>query len=128
MARDHAGIVRPEARMTWLRSVRALWRRMAPVTAPAVSFVPTQTRSSVPAEYLSLHTYLEHRLAGVVVISFVDVEALLGFALPAAARTGREWWTVAASPADRHSEAWTAAHRTAVPNLAARNVTFERYS
>jgi hypothetical protein len=80
----------------------------------------------VPAEYLSLSTYLEHRYATTVVLTFEQVEALLGFALPASASTEPGWWTMAAAPAHRHSAAWTEAGRTATPNLLARTVTFER--
>jgi hypothetical protein len=54
------------------------------------------------------------------------MEALLGFALPEAARMERDWWTDAALRASRHSDAWTVASRTATPNLSARTVTFER--
>ena len=80
----------------------------------------------VPAEYLSLYTYLAHRYASVVVLTFDQMEALLGFALPAPASIERDWWTGVAVRASRHSEAWVEAGRTATPNLAARTVTFER--
>jgi hypothetical protein len=80
----------------------------------------------IPAEYLSLYTYLEHRYASTVVLTFEQMEALLGFALPAPAWTEPEWWTRAAVPTDWHSAAWTGAGRTATPNLAARVVAFER--
>jgi hypothetical protein len=95
----------------------------APISvAPAV--VPPKPR--VPGEYLSLYTYLEHRYASKVVLSFSQMEDLLGFALPAAARVERDWWTAAAVRTERHSDAWTAARRTATPNLPAGNVAFER--
>lgn len=90
--------------------------------APAV--VPPKPR--VPGEYLSLYTYLEQRYASKVVLSFGQMEDLLGFALPAAARVERDWWTAAAVRAERHSDAWTAARRTATPNLPAGNVAFDR--
>jgi hypothetical protein len=80
----------------------------------------------VPAEYLSLYTYLEHRYASVVVLTFEQMEALLGFALPSPACTQRDWWSGAAGGTNRHSEAWIRARRTAAPNLSARTVTFER--
>lgn len=38
--------------------------------------------------------------------SFAELEGLLGFALPKAARSGRVWW--ANDPAKSHSRAWTA--------------------
>jgi hypothetical protein len=80
----------------------------------------------VPGEYQSLQKYLEERYASIVVLTFEQMEALLGFALPALAWTEQEWWTGAAVPTNRQSEAWTGAGRTAAPNLAARTVTFER--
>jgi hypothetical protein len=82
----------------------------------------------VPAEYLPLHKYLDGRYADTVVLTFVDLEALLGFALPADARLLPAWWSNPASD-DVHSPqsgAWIHAHRTARPNLPARIVTFER--
>jgi hypothetical protein len=80
----------------------------------------------VPSEYLSLYTYLEHRYASVVVLTFEQMEALLGFALPSPAGTERDWWSGATEGTNRHSEAWIRARRTATPNLSARTVTFER--
>jgi hypothetical protein len=76
--------------------------------------------------YLPLYTYLEHRYALRVVLTFEQIESLLGFALPPAARQEPGWWTSAAGTEPRDGEAWTAAKRTAVPNLLARHVTFER--
>jgi hypothetical protein len=84
-----------------------------------------QSTPHVPREYRALYTYLEHRYAAVVVLTFEQIEALLGFALPAPARTGREWWTDI-EDTERHCAAWTGAGRTAAPNLAAETVTFER--
>jgi hypothetical protein len=79
----------------------------------------------MPDEYRPLYTYLEHRYASIAVLTFEQIEALLGFALPAPARTERGWWTDAVH-AQRHCAAWTGAGRTATPNLPARHVTFER--
>ena len=80
----------------------------------------------VPAEYRALYTYLEHRYAAVVVLTFEQIEALLGGALPTPASTERDWWTGSAAHRQPHSAAWTGAGRTAIPNLSARTVTFER--
>ena len=88
---------------------------------------PAERRASrVPAEYRSLHSYLEHRHAAVVVLTFEQIEALLGVALPAPASTERDWWMDATVRTNRHSKAWLDAGRTAAPNLSARTVTFER--
>lgn len=81
-------------------------------------------------KYRSLYEYLEQRYAQTVVLTFAEIESLLGFALPDAARTDQDWWTVAAQSVSepRCSPAWTLASRTAKPNLVARTVTFERIS
>lgn len=84
-----------------------------------------QSTPHVPREYWALYTYLEHRYASVVVLTFEQIEALLGFALPGPARTEREWWTDIVDT-QRHSAAWTAAGRTAAPNLGAETIAFER--
>jgi hypothetical protein len=109
-----------------LQWIGTWWPRPAPVPQRAPRNVPTeQSAPHVPREYRALYTYLEHRYASVVVLTFEQIEALLGFTLPAPAQTDRKWWTDAAD-AQRHSAAWTGAGRTAAPNLDARIVTFER--
>ena len=115
--------------MTLLRWVLTWWRGAIPVPEPqsAVDFRPRST-PAVPAEWLSLYTYLEHRYASTVVLTFAQVETLLGRALPEAARTERGWWTDPATRTDRYADAWTLAQRTATPNLLARTVAFERLS
>ena len=110
-------------------SARAWWRGATPVSERPTPVIPIERPTHrVPAEYRSLHTYLDRRYASMVVLTFEQVEALLGFALPAPASTDRDWWTGAVVPANRYAEAWTGAGRTAVPNLPARTVTFERVS
>ena len=84
-----------------------------------------ESTPNVPRAYRALHTYLEHRYASVVVLTFEQIEALLGFALPAPARTEREWWTDIKNP-QFQCAAWIEAGRTAAPNLAAEIITFER--
>jgi hypothetical protein len=84
-----------------------------------------QSTPHVPGEYRALYTYLEQRYASIVVLTFEQIDALLGFALPTPARTQREWWTGTAD-LQRHAAAWTAAGRTAAPNLAAGTIAFER--
>lgn len=113
--------------MTVIESVRTWWRRATPASEGPPAVFPIERRTtSVPAEYQALHTYLEHRYASIVVLTFEQMEALLGFALPAPACTEREWWTGPAVRTNRYSEAWMGAGRTATPNLLARTVTFER--
>ncbi len=109
-----------------LESVRIRRRREPPVSEPRRTiFQLERSAPRVPTEYLALYTYLEHRYASIVVLTFEQIAALLGFALPASACTEADWWTAAAVPR-LHSAAWTEAGRTAKPNLLARTVTFER--
>jgi hypothetical protein len=114
--------------MTKLESVRTWWHRPTPgaeAGPPAVVKIE-RSPARVPAEYASLYTYLEHRYASMVVLTFEQMEALLGFALPASACTDRDWWTGAGAQTHSQSAAWMGAGRTATPNLPARTVTFER--
>jgi hypothetical protein len=65
-----------------------------------------------------------------VVLTFAEMEDLLGFSLPDLARLSEEWWTdpdrTATRP--RYSDAWILANRTARPNLPALTVVFARAS
>jgi hypothetical protein len=78
--------------------------------------------------YLLLHTYLAERYADTVVLTFAQIEDVLGFALPAQARQHPEWWTDASPDAVtlNYSDSWVLADRTAVPNLLAKTVAFDR--
>ena len=80
-------------------------------------------------KYGVLYRYLEHRYADVTVLTFGQIEDLLGFALPQLARTYQAWWTLGASVEGApHAAAWTLAGRTAIPNLQSRLVIFKRTS
>ena len=81
-------------------------------------------------KYLSLYKYLENRYANTVVLTFAEIEDLLGFTLPDLARLHQEWWTNAGPNTDRpsYSDSWMLASRTATPNLLAQTVVFERVS
>ena len=81
-------------------------------------------------EYLSLYKYLNDRYANVVVLTFAEIEDLLGFALPDLARLRQEWWTSTDPDRKRpsYSDSWILASRTARPNLVAKTVIFERAS
>ena len=115
--------------MRVLEWVLTCWGRTAREgeRTPPIGAIQRPT-AAVPAEWLSLYTYLDQRYASTVVLTFSQMEALLGRALPEAARTEREWWTDRASRAGRCSNAWTAARRAATPNLLAGTVAFERRS
>ena len=74
-----------------------------------------------------LHKYLDERYADRVVLTFPQIESLLGFALPSEALTDPSWWNDATvDDGVLLADVWRLAHRTAAPNLRARNVVFER--
>jgi len=85
---------------------------------------------AMSGKYLSLYTYLENRYANTVVLTFAEIEDLLGFTLPEVARLRQEWWTDLDPDTVRpsYADAWVLASRTARPNLLARTVVFERAS
>jgi hypothetical protein len=78
--------------------------------------------------YRLLYKYLRDRFSDRLVLTFGQIEDLLGFSLPVAARVERGWWETTSAVADRseQSDAWTLARRTASVNLGAQYVTFER--
>jgi hypothetical protein len=82
------------------------------------------------AGYRSLQKFLTDRYADTLVLTFDDIESLLGFGLPEPARLKAEWWanTSPDHAASAQSRAWTAAGRTATPRLMAQTVTFHRTS
>jgi len=88
--------------------------------------IPLPADVTVP--YRALHKYLNGRYADTVVLTFGEIEDLLGFGLPDAARVRVEWWTddTADGGESPQSHAWMHAGRTAKPNLFARTVVFER--
>jgi hypothetical protein len=96
-----------------------------PATDPAES-----RRSAMSGKYVSLFKYLNGRYANVVVLTFAEIEDLLGFSLPDLARLSEEWWTDPDRNAThpRFSDAWLLANRTARPNLPALTVVFARPS
>jgi hypothetical protein len=103
------------------------WRR--PAEKIALNLKPAEARhSAMTGRYVPLYTYLEKRFADTVVLTFAEIEDLLGFALPDLARRREDWWTSpdpqAAQP--RCSDSWLLANRTARPNLMALTVVFDR--
>lgn len=103
--------------MTWMKR---------PVLNPLTKARP----SAVPAEYLPLHKYLDDRFANTVVLTFAEIEDLLGFALPDLARLQLEWWANAEADVtpSAQSNSWIQASRTAKANLLAKIVVFDRAS
>ncbi len=110
------------------------WPAQTPPSTPAVPVVqPKRHPAHISGRYGLLYTFLESRYADMVVLTFGQIEDILGFALPASSRTQPEWWTATDAPAGSsgtaetgQSDAWRLAGRTAQPNLGARTVTFER--
>lgn len=94
--------------------------------------IATRTDSATPQGYgmskafLALHEYLKNRYADVVVLTFAQMEDLLGSPLPVAARQDPTWWSSDKLDNFEHSNSWRLANRTAVANLMARTATFER--
>jgi len=78
-------------------------------------------------KYQPLYEYLCDRFANRVVLTFAEIEDLLGSSLPDAARRDLRWWEdpSATLPAE-HSGAWTCANRRAEVNLLAGRVVFDR--
>ena len=88
----------------------------------------TSQPTAVTAEYRALHKYLAERFADVVVLTFTQIEDLVGHPLPALARAQQEWWAnpAAGTAPTVQSLSWTQASRTATPNLRAGTVASER--
>jgi hypothetical protein len=115
--------------MQWLESMK---RRVSmasdpPATRPEPVKKPGR---AMTGKYLLLHKYLNDRFANTVVLTFSEIEDLLGFTLPDPARLQQEWWTGDANT-DRPSsqaDSWILASRTAKPNMQAKTVEFERLS
>src|SRR5947209_7078662 len=107
------------------------WRRWsARDRAEADTEARTHQASVMSRKYLALYTYLTNRYADRVVMTFAEIEDLLGFALPDPARLRQDWWT-SGGPAAGDSgprDAWTLAKRTAKVNLCAQTVVFDRAS
>jgi hypothetical protein len=106
------------------------WKRPAARVAAPPSAAPSSAAEAPgdAGQYHALYVYLRDRYADRVVLSFADIEALLGFALPEAARQARDWWAGpdTAARASAQSGAWTLASRSAMVNVGARHVVFDR--
>jgi hypothetical protein len=87
-------------------------------------------RCVTPSKYVSLFNYLDGRYADRVVLTFGQIEDLLGFSLPDLARLSGDWWTNPDpnTPRPRFADSWLLANRTAQPNLVALTVVFDRVS
>jgi len=90
---------------------------------PPARGVPFEARREPPraarpsgGRYEAVCRYVENRYADTVVLTFAEVEDLLGFSLPDLARVQLEWW----------ASSLAVTSRTITPNLAAEIVSFER--
>jgi hypothetical protein len=106
------------------------WLRTAKPIGPSLTrIVPDELLAArACGVYQPLYKYLENRYAAIVVLRLSEIEDILGFALPANARTDRTWWTIADphTSAGAYGDAWASAKRTAVPNFPAGTIIFER--
>ena len=87
---------------------------------------PKRPERTMSGKYLLLFNYLENRYADTVVLTFSEIEDLLGFPLPEEARRQRGWWLDAAVGTGSHTDSWILASRTAIPDLMAKTVVFDR--
>jgi hypothetical protein len=71
---------------------------------------------------------LLERFADRLVLTFAQIEDLIGFPLPSQARSERGWWDDGGSATRRsdQSAAWIQAGRRASVNMSSQCVTFER--
>jgi hypothetical protein len=93
------------------------WRR--PTEKINLNLRPAEVHHSpMTGRYVPLYTYLENRFANTVVLTFAEIEDLLGFTLPDLARRREDWWTnpdpQAARP--RFSDSWLLANRSTEPD------------
>jgi hypothetical protein len=114
----------------WIKRRESAVRDTTKADAPAAKRLPSTMpgiAGDVPAGYVTLHNYLTNRYADIVVLTFDQIEGLLGFGLPDSARTQQEWWTGTDRDADQPScsDAWILAGMTARPNLLDQTVVFE---
>jgi hypothetical protein len=117
----------------WIKRRELMARHLTASDLPAAEQLlgrALRRTTKVSGKYAPLHEYLANRYADNVVLTFGQIEDLLGSALPDSARARDEWWTGTDSDANKSScsDAWVLAGRTATPNLLARTVAFERRS
>ena len=107
------------------------WWKNGVATAIARSAAPAESVREIhgnPGEYQLLYKYLRDRYANRVVLTFGEIEDIVGFSLPESARRRQDWWVGAdlLAPRSAQSDSWTMASRTAVANLSAQHVVFDR--
>jgi hypothetical protein len=109
--------------LAWLKKRK---RGAPPRRAPEVR-TPAPRARTMPGAYGLLYTYLQDRYAESVVLTFAQIEDLMGAPLPEQARAQTAWWTdTHEDTAPHYSDSWVLSSRTATPNLLARTVLFDR--
>ena len=80
------------------------------------------------SDYRLLHAYLRGRAADRLVLTFGEIEDLIGSPLPAAARQDTQWWDTpdSSAPKSPQADCWIQASRTATVTMASQRVLFER--
>ena len=111
--------------LSWIKRRRSTLQGQ---TQPATSEANAPQRRVPPSQYVSLFNYLDGRYADRVVLTFGQIEDLLGFSLPDLARLSADWWTNPDpnTTQPRLADTWLLANRTAQPNLVALTVLFDR--
>jgi hypothetical protein len=96
------------------------WKKSGPARGlqPEARRQPNRAVRPPAGRYEAVCRYVENRYADTVVLTFAEVEDLLGFSLPELARVQLGWW----------ASSLAVTSRTITPNLAAEIVSFERTS
>jgi hypothetical protein len=98
-----------------------------PAAAPVVVSQASPPARAMSGKYRLLYKYLQERYADRIVMTFSEVEDVLGFTLPDEAHRDEAWWLpVSGTGTSNHADAWIFASRFATPNVPARIVVFER--
>lgn len=59
------------------------------------------------SKYDPLNRFLSQQSADRITLTFSEIEAILGFRLPASARQHTAWWSNSSTKAHPYSKAWT---------------------
>ena len=116
-------------RSTGLKSWLRRWLDKSPAQSQVRALPLIQSAGTlIGGKYEALYQYLEKRYANSVVLTFAQIEDLLGFPLADSARVDPDWWSNddPREPRLAQSRAWTRASRRATVNLGAQTVLFER--
>jgi hypothetical protein len=79
-------------------------------------------------KYAPLSRYLGLQSSQQIVLTFTEIEKILGADLPRSAATYPEWWANETNPESTHTQcrAWLAAGYKAYPDIASNIVRFTR--